>query len=168
MESVNLTIYEGDSLVDKVSQFARNHSLDQGARIQLENHVKNKVQDEKSISAMIQTITQYGSLVVLGIRLGDNVTDTVERFLLRQGILDESEDKFKDLQESLEEKLSSRLSARVLVQIPVVAPDGRKLSVDIRDGEQHDMAGFMRTFAQVSEKIIIIESNSIRQEDFPF
>ena len=150
VESVNLTILEGDSLNDKVSEFAIRYGLDQGARNQLENHVKNSVPEDRPITAMLQTITRYGTIAVLGTRQGENVTDKVERFLLAQGVLDESEDKFKDLLVSLEEKLSSRLAARFILQIPVVAPDGRKLSVHVRDGEQHDMVAFMKTFAQVS------------------
>ena len=77
----------------------------------------------------VQTITRYGAIAVLGVSAGENVTDKVERLLLTQGILEESEEKFHELLGSLGEKLEARLSARFLLQIPVVAPDGRKLAV---------------------------------------
>mmetsp|Transcript_5601 Transcript_5601/g.20180 ORF Transcript_5601/g.20180 Transcript_5601/m.20180 type:complete len:168 (-) Transcript_5601:64-567(-) len=83
--------------------------------------------------------------------LGENATDKVERFLLMQGILDQSEDEFRDLQEELEGKLVSRSSSRLLVELPVVAPDGRKLALQIRDGEQHDLVEYMRTFAKYAK-----------------
>ena len=151
-ESANLTIHEGDSLVSKVAEFGAKHDLDAQGRAKLENHVKNAIAEEKPIAALVQAITRYGAIAVLGAREGDNVTDNVERFLLSQGLLEEGEDKFSDLLQEMERKLRSRVEARLLFQIPIVAPDGRKLGLQIRDGEQHDLPGFMRTFAQVRQR----------------
>ena len=149
VESVNLTVYQGDSLTDRVREFGAKHELDGVARTRLEAHLKANIPDSQPISALVQAITKLGSVEVLGIMLGENATDKVERFLLMQGILDQSEDEFRDLQEELEGKLVSRSSSRLLVELPVVAPDGRKLALQIRDGEQHDLVEYMRTFAKV-------------------
>ncbi|UPQ97351.1 Rubisco LSMT substrate-binding domain-containing protein [Chloropicon primus] len=151
VESANLTIYEGDDLGDRVREFGDKHALDQVARKRLEMHVKNNIPPREPIVALLQTITQHGSLEPLGLARGENATDKVERFLLTQGVLEESEDKFKTLAQELEEKLRSRSSARLLVEIPVVAPDGRKLTLHIREGEQHDMLEFMRVFAKYAK-----------------
>jgi hypothetical protein len=50
------------------------------------------------------------------------------------------------IQERVRQRLEVSFVRRILLVVPLDAPDGRKLQLVVREGEQHDLAQFVTDF----------------------
>merc|ERR1711871_815909 len=69
--------------------------------------------------------------------------DAVEEFALFYKLPAETHEA---LVRAAEARLRLRASKRQLARVPITAPDGRPLELDVRDGEQHDIDATITRF----------------------
>jgi ABC-type amino acid transport substrate-binding protein len=87
----------------------------------------------------VPVIVPAGAKGVLAVREGDNISELVRTFAdlheIPVGIV-------AGLTSKVEDTLAKRAARRLLLAMPVSAPDGRTVQLEVRDGEQHDLLRF--------------------------
>ena len=69
---------------------------------------------------------------------GENVTAVAEDFCVMHGVpVGEASD---EVVAAANKTFHNRRSRPVVLTVPIDAPDGRKLTLEVRDGEQHEVS----------------------------
>lgn len=135
-----LTVKEGDVLDDVVRAFMSEHSLLDSAFGILVDALKRELRPRPRLLAAVPIIVPAGRKGVLAVREGDNVTELTQTFAdlheIPDGIV-------PGLTDKVNETLVKRAARRLLLSMPVSAPDGRTLQLEVREGEQHDLMRFV-------------------------
>eukprot|EP01039_Chlorochromonas_danica_P003198 gene3198-3501_t len=146
----NLTLLEGGDLVQTVQNFCRQHRVPLSNAPKLEQALRAKIRNPPPLQLILGVVTPLGERRVLSIAEGANETVATGVFCARY-------DNTPDVTatpwcQQLLQRVRSRLhpeppfNRRVLVSLPVDAPDGRKLLLVVREGEQHDLLQFVFDF----------------------
>ena len=137
-----LTIREGDDAAALVRAFVAAHALDASAvELLLDalsaDSAKDPEGERRTLVAAVPVIVPAGTKAVLAVREGDDVDELAQTFAdlheIPDGIV-------PGLAKRVNETVARRLARPLLLRLPVTAPDLRRLRLDVRDGEQHDLA----------------------------
>ena len=137
-----LTIREGDDADALVRAFVAAHALDASAvELLLDalgaDSAKDPEGERRTLVAAVPVIVPAGTKAVLAVREGDDVDELARTFAdlheIPDGIV-------PGLAKRVNETVARRLARPLLLRLPVTAPDLRRLRLDVRDGEQHDLA----------------------------
>jgi len=74
------------------------------------------------------------------------------------------------VQQAVNASIAQRVKRRLLLTIPVRAPDGRELQLQLRDGEQHDIERSLALFAEgtkLDQAMITRSLGSLIEERLP-
>ena len=137
-----LTIREGDDADALVRAFVAAHALDASAvELLLDalgaDSAKDPEGERRTLVAAVPVIVPAGTKAVLAVREGDDVDELARTFAdlheIPDGIV-------PGLAKRVNETVARRLARPLLLRLPVTAPDRRRPRLDVRDGEQHDLA----------------------------
>ena len=147
---VNITLEEGRSLEGTVLAFCRTYGVGDADRIKLEEALRAKVVSPAPLALLLGVVLPNGFRRVLGIPAGANATLEAHVFCTKNDV--ESADRCDAILarvQSLVDVDSSRYIRRVLLNVPINAPDGRKLQLVLREGEQHDLRQYVADFFEL-------------------
>eukprot|EP01041_Mallomonas_annulata_P007399 gene7399-15106_t len=144
--SFNLTLVEGADLKQTVLDFCQKHNIGREYLEKLQKALKDRVVNPPVCTLMLGVVSPLGFRAILGLEEGKNSTVETGVFCSRNNITESECDK-------LQNRVAGRLnplsySRRVLVSLTADAPDGRKLQLVVREGEQHDLYQFVSDFFQ--------------------
>lgn len=146
---LNLTLLEGSDLKDTVVSFCRQNNIPQTYIGTLENALRKQIVNPPPLLLLLGVVTPTGDRHILGIPEGTNASVETGVFCIRYGL--EAEGECERLQERVEKRLSGnggKYTRKILGTITVDAPDGRKVTFVVREGEQHDMGQFTSDFLE--------------------
>ena len=169
-KAVNLTISEGFSLEDTVRDFCVKHRLTVDGQKILLAQARQRLPIEPPLDITMPVIIPAGLRRVLAVRQGENVTAVAREFCVVHNISDfevgasddedggagsgggaaVSADDFGNvIVDKVVKKHEARMKRPVLIEVPVTAADERKLRLQVREGEQHDLMRHVTDFAAV-------------------
>ena len=134
--SVNLTVMEREVAEHVVAAFIKNNSLPASSYDTLLNAVMDRGRPTPPLLLAMPIVTPDGFRRVLTVVEGQNATDEALRFCMMYNI---TEQRMDNIVELAVQRLDKRLRRRVLVTVPVNGLDGRKLQLQVREGEQHSL-----------------------------
>lgn len=150
---VNLTLVEGADLVQTVQAFCKKHGVVGSYVATLEKALRARVVNPPPLNLMLGVIIPAtGERKILGIPEHTNATVETGVFCAQN---DNSEDVTSTpwcsgLLKRVENRLNSdKFVRKILLVVPIDAPDGRKLQLVIRQGEQHDLLQLVADFFQL-------------------
>merc|ERR1712100_626835 len=86
-----------------------------------------------------------GSRDILKVAPGQNATAEAEDFCVMHGVpMDEQ----PGVVEEATEQAERRAARDIVLTVPIDAPDGRKLQLELREGEQHEIGYAVQIFAE--------------------
>jgi len=135
----NLTVLEGQDLKAAVRDFAVAHQLAQSALAVLETEARKRVPPASAEAlALAHPVVVNGSRYILKVRSGENASAVAEDFCVMHGVPLE---RTPEVVAAANETYHKRALRPVVLTVPIDAPDGRKLTLQLRDGEQHEVRG---------------------------
>jgi len=162
-QDVNLTIMEREVAEVVVRTFVANHSLPSAAYTTLLNEAMKRGKSTPPLQMAMPVITPDGMRRVLTVTEGQNVTDEALRFCMMWNVTEEAVDR---IVQSAEERHKARLSRAVLVTVPVTGLDGRKLQLQVRQGEQHSLYTTVLDFCTaygMPENVVLNLANEVNR-----
>lgn len=149
----NLTLHEGEDIKRTIQEFCKKHSIQQSYVPTLEKALRARVTNPPPLQLILGAVTNVGERKILAIPEGSNYTVETGVFCARyDNSKDVTETKWcKELLKRVEQRLKPEppFTRRVLVVVPIDAPDGRKLQLIVREGEQHDLVQFVSDFFEL-------------------
>lgn len=147
-KSERFVVKEGEDLGKLLDVFARKHRITQPGRAQLKKAAMGRVSPSPEFKIAVPVVLDDGRLRTLTLEEeDDNVTEAVQLFFAKHNVsVDLDEAREAQLAKHVEEMLAFRSEQQILSRFPVTVPDGRKVMVDIREGEQHDLDTHLRVF----------------------
>lgn len=140
--TLSLAIEEGDDLHEKVVQFCSDNNIPATNVNNIEKALRANVTKTDSLLLLLGVIVPAGERKVLGIADGLNVTFQTFVFCAKYnmsrdcGLVDRR----------VHERLHVTFDREILLHVPIDSPDGRKLSLIVREGEQHDVLQHVADF----------------------
>lgn len=128
-------------------QFCKNHSIPSSNIPTLERELRNRVISPKPPILVLGVVVPLGQRQILLIPETMNATVETGVFCAKYNVTPAEEC------DKIQRRVDSRLNPstyfrRILVNFAVDAPDGRKLQLVIREGEQHDVKQFVSDFLE--------------------
>eukprot|EP01036_Dinobryon_divergens_P028302 gene28302-37233_t len=154
LPKANLTLEEGRDIRQTVTNFCKKHSVQLGYVEKLEQALRARIVNPPPYKLLLGVVVSSGERIILGIPDVVNVNSTVETGVFCTKHSDEltkdplSSSWCKALIQRVENRLNVPFPRKILVAIPIDAPDGRKLQLVVREGEQHDILQFTADFFQ--------------------
>ena len=107
-------------------------------------------QDKLPAAKLIQRVVVNATRQLLVVPGGEsvNATEVTREWCLVHNV---SETSCGAVQQAVNQSIGQRAARRVLLTIPVRAPDGRELQLQLRDGEQHDIPRSLALFAEATK-----------------
>lgn len=143
----NLTLHEGQDLDFAVNAFIRLHSLPATNAPNLQRALKERVQNPDPLLLTLGVVVPTGHRRILSVPTGSNASLEVGVFCARNNVTS-----LKSCQQ-IESRVMARLECSfvrtVLLNLPIDAPDSRKLKFLIRQGEQHDVRQLASDFLEL-------------------
>lgn len=151
---VNLTLVEGADLQQTVRDFCKQYGVVGTYVATLEKALRGRVVNPVPLNLMLGVIIPAtGERKILGIPEGTNAT-------VETGVFCAQNDNTEDVTSTpwckgLLTRVHNRLNTtdkfvrKILLVVPIDAPDGRKLQMVIRQGEQHDLLQLVADFFQL-------------------
>ena len=144
----NLTLEQGRDLNEVVKLFCEQHKLPASNIGLLEKELRDRIPPAPPLILTLGVILPNGQRRVLAITQGSNSSLETGVFCARNNITSLSA--CKHLEKRVNSRIESLLFPRtVLLVVPIDAPDSRKLSFIIRQGEQHDLHQLASDFLEV-------------------
>jgi len=152
--TVMLVVRQGEHLRRACRTFTALHALPNPkqlakrveARARSQIKLRNLKWHSKLLLAM--PVVVNGTLDVLAVHNASNVStkvhDIAEEFALYYGL---APNVHEALARTLAERVRLRASKRLLARVPITAPDGRPLELEVRDGDQHDIDATIARFS---------------------
>ena len=147
-DNATFMVHEGEDLNARLKEFGLTHKLDSAKLSALKEKAwaRAAALPVKELSLWKPIIMQDSNLTVLSVRKGDTINFAVQVFIAVHNLT---------LTAAREEQLTTwiREHHRVRQLRPVLAsqrftaPDGRMLAVELRQGDQHNIAAVMRHWA---------------------
>lgn len=147
-KSERFVVREGEDLERRLDAFTQKHRIAQGGRAQLKQAALGRVSPSRTIQIAVPVILDDGRLRTLALEEGDNVTEAVQLFFATHNVsVDLDESREAELVEHVQDMVKFRIQQQILSRFPVNVPDGRRVTVDVREGEQHDLETHLRAFS---------------------
>ena len=113
----------------------------------LEKELRQRVVNPRALALIMGVVVPTGHRRILAIPEGTNATVETGVFCARYNI--SSSEECDRIQHRVTERLNpNTFLRRMLVSFNVDAPDGRKLQLVVREGEQHDARQFVADFLE--------------------
>lgn len=135
---LNITIQEGDDLSIIIKNFASQYGISQMDISKLENALRNRIVHPEPLLLLMGVIIPSGERKILSIKQNTNATFETHVFCAQNNI-SSSDDCGRILQRVIQRTESSHYTRNILLVVPIDAPDGRKIKLIVREGEQHDL-----------------------------
>jgi hypothetical protein len=180
-EIQELTVYRGDDLSAKVQQFFSDNVLSREAMPIVEKKLRVAARKTGATSLLmaVPVILDDGRLRVLAVfanysdaqfdisdadHIAENVnmTQIVRKAFARWNVsldMENYEHREEIFVDRMTVLLNDHLRRKIIIQLPLDAPDGRKLILEVRQGQQHDLETTVRCFVEA----VGLSLNSIRQ-----
>ena len=104
----------------------------------LENALRNRIVHPEPLLLLMGVIIPSGERKILSIKQNTNATFETHVFCAQNNI-SSSDDCGRILQRVIQRTESSHYTRNILLVVPIDAPDGRKIKLIVREGEQHDL-----------------------------
>ena len=145
---LNITILEGEDLSTAVKAFSMKYGIAAKDVQVLENALRSRIDHPYPLSLLMGVVIPTGERKILSIAENKNSTFETHIFCAKSNItsLEECNRILERVKERLEPKTFYR---NILLVVPVDAPDGRKIKLVIREGEQHDLVQFVGDFLEL-------------------
>jgi hypothetical protein len=123
--------------------------------------IKSTGQDKIPAAQLIQRVVVNASRQLLLVPGGKeiNTTEVTREWCLVHNVSDIS---CTSVQQAVNLSITQRTKRRLLLTIPVRAPDGRELQLQLRDGEQHDVERSLALFAEAAKLDGAVITRSLR------
>jgi hypothetical protein len=148
---VECIVRKGRFLNDVVAAFARKHNLPQASADTLAQALQERAPTEEPFLFAQELQVLDGTKQILLVPEGGNVTDAVYRFAARFNLTEgkplQGHRNTDVINSTIFAGVEARRKRPVLLSVPVEGPDGRKLTLQIRESEQHDIYGTAAKFA---------------------
>ncbi len=147
--SINFTIREGDSLEREAKRFGEANGLNGGGVRELVRMARGEAKraNHPTVIFTHPVILANGTRVVFRLRQKDNGTEEVFKFCAVWNMTDPV---CNFLRNNLAPHVEKHFTDPVLVSVPFDSPDGRRIRIEPRQGQQHDLNQFARDFATAS------------------
>jgi hypothetical protein len=158
-----LSVREGDHLRRAVKAFVKRHALPKPKVMAKKIEARARAQikrggggggggkggapgaGQQHVLQLAMPVVVNGTMDVLAVRGGQNVSEAVETFALYHRLPPHVHE---HLRKAAEFRAAARAKQQPLLAVPITAPDGRPLVLSLVQGEQHDVAAAVRRFAQ--------------------
>ena len=146
-EDLNITIHEGDDLKSVVKHFGIKYDISQTDVNKLEVALKNRVVNPEPLLLFMGVVIPTGERKILSIEQNANSTFETYVFCAQNEIT--SDDCERILKRVKQRTESVDYIRNLLLIVPIDAPDGRKIKLIVREGEQHDLFQHVGDFLQL-------------------
>jgi hypothetical protein len=143
---LNLTIEEGYDIKDVVKNFCIINNIPLANTGNLEKALRNRVKNPLPLNLMLGIIIPTGDRKMLVVPENTNTTIEVGVFCAKYNITSKID--CENILEQVMYRLEVPFHRRILLVIPIDAPDGRKIKLIIREGEQHNLRQFVADFLE--------------------
>jgi hypothetical protein len=145
---LNITVREGEDLVETIRSFCVKYGVASKDVSVLENALRSRIIHPQPLSLLMGVVVPSGERKILTAAEGANTTFETHVFCAKYGV-----DDFDDCERVLK-RVEDRVNPanyvrRILLVVPVDAPDGRKIKLVVREGEQHDLVQHVGDFLEL-------------------
>jgi hypothetical protein len=143
----NLTVEEGQDINVAVRVFCQGNNVGLNHFDTLLNALKARVINPRPLLLLLGVVVPTGERHILAIPEGSNATIETGVFCAKYNVT--KRQSCESIQGRVNERLDVSYNRRIVLVVPIDAPDGRKLQLVIREGEQHDVYQFVSDFFQL-------------------
>mgnify|MGYP005993402829 CR=1 FL=1 len=143
VRDVECSVKKGRMIDDVVRTFAMKHNLPEESAQALRSALMQRAPVEPPFLISRVFTLPDGRKRTLLVQDGGNITDAVYRFAAKYNLTEgeplQGHFVTKQLNDTIFAAAEARKERALLLAVPVDGPDGRKLTFEIREGEQHDI-----------------------------
>ncbi len=143
VREIECVVKKGRFLDDVVRNFARKHNLPEESAQALRQALLERAPAEPPFLISRVFTLPSGLKRTLLVKDGANITEAVYRFAAQHNLTEgeplQGHFVTKQLNDTIFAAAEARKQRKLLLAVPVDGPDGRKLTFEIREGEQHDI-----------------------------
>lgn len=144
---LNITIQSGDDLLGVLKDFGMKYGISQIDIKKLENALRGRIVHPEPLLLFMGVVIPTGERKVLSIKQNTNSTFETHVFCSQNNII--SDDCERILRRVRQRTESPDYIRDILLVVPIDAPDGRKIKLVVREGEQHDLLQHVGDFLQL-------------------
>jgi len=142
-----LLVHEGENLPVVVRDFIQRHNLADSSQQLLETEAKRRMPKVSPLLGAVPVVVN-GSRFVLRVLEGQNATKEAEEFCLIYEVPPEQCDGEDGVINRTLTMMQKRISRPVRLSMDITAPDGRSVTMQLREGDQHAIGDAATTFAE--------------------
>lgn len=145
---LNITIREGDDLIEIIRTFCIKYGVATKDVGVLETSLRNRIVHPQPLALLMGVVVPSGERKILSVAENANSTFETHVFCAKNGV--DEFDACERVLKRVEERLNpTSFTRRILLVVPVDAPDGRKIKLIVREGEQHDLIQHVGDFLEL-------------------
>ena len=150
----NFTVFEGEDLEKVAKKFGDDFGLKAKVLPKILASARKRIRQQPKLQFFTPIVLDNGTRVTLRMLHGENLT-TVTRSM--GAIYNLTDEQTRVILPQVLDKYDRRMKKKTLVSFPVTVPDGRTITIEVREGEEHDLMMHMTDMAHAMNMDVNIE-----------